>query len=333
MALFGFGKKKEHRDDDPVEGSRHTPMTDEASSSVDDGVPAEAPPEALEPAGVAAPEQGNTVVDGPDPVHDAVAGDVGPFDGGSVDIGQFDFSDFADGVLNLGSLAVPLPRGSEVQVEMGPNGPRMLHIITAYGRITPVAFAAPRSAGQWRESTKEIAEGMRGDGLTVHIEHGPWGREVVGAAGEAAIRIIGVDGPRWMLRMTLAAPSGSADELAQLGRDVTARTFVYRGDGPMPAGQSLPVALPEALAKQVTQAMQERLKKAQETGKMDTRDLRARTATPEEAAQQQAAEAAASDDRSAGAGPGTDTRQPVVDPNPDRGAEASAMHQIRKTER
>ena len=327
MALFGFGKKKEHRDD-PSDGELRDTTVPRGDSAGDGGSPAETPSDAPEPTGAENPEDNGVDSDGPDPLHDAVTGEVGPFDGDSVDIRQFDFSDFADGVLNLGSLGVPLPRGSEVQVEMGPNGPRMLHIITAHGRITPVAFAAPRSAGQWRESTREIAEGMRKDGLTVHIEHGPWGREVVGAAGEAAIRIIGVDGPRWMLRMTLAAPIGSADELAQLGRDVTARTFVYRGDGPMPAGQSLPVALPEALAKQVTQAMQERLKKAQETGKMDTRDLRARTATPAEAAQQQTTEAAASEgqrDHVAG--------QPAADTSPDRGAEASAMQQIRKSGR
>ncbi|MCK7636898.1 DUF3710 domain-containing protein [Corynebacterium pygosceleis] len=312
MALFGFGKKNDGKEVSAPARDEQPEETRGATAGVDG-----AGPEVL-PSGI----------DGPDPVHDAVAGEVGPFDGGSVDIRDFDFSDFADGALNLGSLVVPLPRGSEVQVEMGENGPRMLHIITPHGRITPVAFAAPRSAGQWRESTREITEGMRKDGLSVHVEHGPWGREVVGAAGEAVIRIIGVDGPRWMLRMTLAAPAGSADELAQLGRDVTARTFVHRGDGPLPAGQSLPVALPEPLAKQVTQAMQERLKKARETGTMDTRDLRARAATPAEAAQQRSAE---TDGDTAGAGAGTGS--PAPEQPSGQSPETSAMQQIRKTER
>ncbi|MCX7542739.1 DUF3710 domain-containing protein [Corynebacterium sp. P5848] len=327
MALFGFGKKKGQQDNPSYDESWDTPEPQEVSlSGVDDsGDSAKVESEVG--------TQNSVEIDGPDSLHDAVSGEVGPFDGESVDVREFDFSDFADGVLNLGSLAVPMPRGSEVQVEMGEKGPRMLHIITAYGRITPVAFAAPRSAGQWRESTREIVEGMRKDGLTVHVEHGPWGREVVGAAGEAVIRIIGVDGPRWMLRMTLAAPAGSADELAQLGRDVTARTFVYRGDGPMPAGQSLPVALPEALARQVTQAMQERLKKAQETGKMDTRDLRARTATPEEAAQQQRTAETPADASPESHADGPGNRQTTEDPGSGPRVEASAMQEIRKTDR
>ena len=187
-------------------------------------------------------------------------GDVGPFDGDTVPFEDFDFSDFSRGTLSLGSLKIPLPLHSEVQVEMDGNGPRMLHIVTPYGRITPVAFAAPRSEGQWRQTTKELAEGMRNDGLIVHIEHGPWGREIVGLAPEATIRIIGADGPRWMLRMTIAAPNATADQMTELGRDVVARTFVYRGDEPIFAGQPLPVSLPDKLAKKVQQAMEKRQK-------------------------------------------------------------------------
>ena len=118
----------------------------------------------------------------PDPVHDAIDGDSGPFDGDSVNIDDFDFSDFSTGILNLGSMLIPLPFKSEVQVEMGADGPKMLHILTEHGRCTPVAFAAPARAGQWRETVKEITQGMRNDGLDVVVEYGPWGREVVGSA-------------------------------------------------------------------------------------------------------------------------------------------------------
>lgn len=203
-------------------------------------------------------------IDAPDPIHDAVTGESGPFDADSVDIEEFDFSDFSQGILNLGSMQIPLPFGSEVQVEMGEAGPRILHIVTQYGRITPVAFAAPRNAGQWRESTKKIAEDMRGDGLHVRVEQGPWGREVVGQGHDATVRIIGVDGPRWMLRFTLIAPSELAEKMTELGREVTARTFVRRGDQPMMAGTSLPVALPDVLADQVKKAMIQRAEQAKQ---------------------------------------------------------------------
>lgn len=196
-----------------------------------------------------------------DRIHDGATADFGPFDAAQVDPESYDFSDFADGVLNLGSVIVPLPRPSEVQVEMGPQGPKMLHILTEHGRITPVAFAAPSSAGQWREATKEIAEEMRSQNLQVTIEQGPWGREVVGRTDQentGIIRIIGVDGPRWMLRMTTAAPAASADAMAELAREVVARTFVVRGNNPVLAGNALPVTLPEPLAKQVQEEMARR---------------------------------------------------------------------------
>lgn len=193
----------------------------------------------------------------PDPIHDAVSGESGPFDGDSVDINDFDFSDFGTGILNLGSMMIPLPEGAEVQVEMGPQGPKMLHILTKYGRCTPVAFAAPTTPGQWTESVPEILTGMQGDNLEVEIEQGPWGKEITGSApgGGGFIRIIGVDGPRWMLRMTLAAPVEHADNMAELGREITARTFVMRGTEPMLAGTPLPVALPAPLAEQVQKEM------------------------------------------------------------------------------
>ncbi|WP_051866790.1 DUF3710 domain-containing protein [Corynebacterium atypicum] len=189
---------------------------------------------------------------------DRVSGDTGPFDGDSVDIDAFDFSDFASGILNLGSLKLPLPKQSQVQVEMGHDGPRMLHVVTAHGRITPVAFAAPRSGGQWRQTVTQIVAKMREDKLNPEIVEGPWGREIVAQNPNGQLRIIGIDGPRWMLRFTLAAPTGHEEELAAQARELAARTFVYRGDKPILAGNSLPVAIPKQLADQLQQAMQNR---------------------------------------------------------------------------
>ncbi|MGP6173023.1 DUF3710 domain-containing protein [Corynebacterium sp. A21] len=250
MALWPFGKKK---DKDTGEEITETPV---AVTPAATGEPVSAP----EPA---APETTSPETsDLPDPEHDATNGGTGPFDGDTVEIGDFDFQDFSTGTLNLGSMQIPLPRESQVQVEMSDQGPKMLHIVTTVGRITPVSFAAPRKPGQWREASRDIAEGMRKEGLTVVVEQGPWGREVVGSSANGIIRIIGVDGPRWMLRMTLAAPADKAEELAVLGREVTARTFIYRGDEPILAGSALPVALPTQLAQQVQQAMQQRTQQA-----------------------------------------------------------------------
>lgn len=199
----------------------------------------------------------------------AAATASGPFDGGEHSPEDYDFSDFSNATLDLGSLLLPLPKQSQVQVEMGPRGPKMLHILTEQGRITPVAFAAPASGGQWEKAIEDIRSSMEKDGITVSIEQGPWGPEIVGRATEKGnvIRIIGVDGPRWMLRVTLATHNDKAEAIAQIGRDVIARTFVQRGDAAILAGDSLPVRLPKPLADQVVAEMKRRNelnKKAQE---------------------------------------------------------------------
>lgn len=256
MALWPFGRKNEGSEPQATEATEAT-RNQEGPVSAPEELASLGAGNAGETAGETTPEQ-DLSVDEPDPVHDAVNGEMGPFDAGEVNIGDFDFSDFARGVLDLGSLQVPMPLGSEVQVEMGEGGPRMLHIVTQFGRITPVAFAAPRSAGQWRESTREIAEGMRKDGLSVRVERGPWGREVVGEANDRVIRIVGVDGPRWMLRLTMISPIDSAGEMRDLGREVIARSFVNRGEAPILAGSALPVSLPQSLAAQVQEAMAKR---------------------------------------------------------------------------
>ncbi|MDO5670880.1 MAG: DUF3710 domain-containing protein [Corynebacterium sp.] len=226
MAMWPFGKKQDDAGADGAESTYEDPTPEVPGSA----------------------QAQETTVDG----------DTGPFDGDTVNIEEFDFSDFSLGILDLGSMRIPLPKRSQVQVEMGEQGPKMVHIVTEFGRITPVAFAAPNSAGQWAESAEQITQGMIGDGLDTELDQGPWGPEVIGQGEHGRIRIVGVEGPRWMLRMTATAPLDRADELRDLTREITARTFVYRGDDPILAGSSLPVVLPKQLVAQVQQAMQER---------------------------------------------------------------------------
>ena len=125
----------------------------------------------------------------------------------------FDIDDFddpsaaAEGRLDLGSVLIPMPEAGQVQVELTEQGvPSAVWVVTPNGRFTVAAYAAPKSAGLWREVATELAESLRKDVPTVAIEDGPWGREVVGVAGEGSgvVRFIGVDGYRWMIRCVVA---------------------------------------------------------------------------------------------------------------------------------
>ncbi|SDR97961.1 DUF3710 domain-containing protein [Corynebacterium timonense] len=277
MALWPFGKKAAKQDaakqdaatqDESAEaGNRAEAVVESpaqarheaAERGVDQGLEqaSDTAPENAEPAAAehasTEPEGGPIVIP-----HDAVNGSTGPFDGDSVKIEDFDFSDFSQATLDLASVRIPLPKESQVQVEMGETGPKMVHIVTRFGRATPVAFASPRTGGLWETSSQEIIEGMRAEGMPARFETGPWGREIVGTGANGIIRIIGVEGPRWLYRLTLAAPKGKEDELTALGRDMAARSFIYRGSDPVLAGNSLPVVLPKQLAAQVQHAVQQR---------------------------------------------------------------------------
>lgn len=182
--------------------------------------------------------------------------------------GPFDIDDFddpavaAEGRLDLGSVLIPLPEAGQVQVELTQQGvPSAVWVVTPNGRFTVAAYAAPKSAGLWREVASELAESLRKDSAQVSIKDGRWGREVVGTPpggqGAGVVRFIGIDGYRWMIRCVVNGPEENADALAKQARDALADTVVRRGDTPLPVRTPLPVELPEAMANQLRAAAEQ----------------------------------------------------------------------------
>jgi uncharacterized protein DUF3710 len=174
------------------------------------------------------------------------------------EFGPYDEADEpADGLsrLDLGSLRVPVPDGAQLQVEMDPAGPvRAVHVITQHGQFTVNGYAAPRSGGLWEEVCGELAQQLRGDGASVHSEAGDWGQELAVTLGQVALRFIGVDGPRWMLRGVVAGPPERARASADALRELLQGTVVVRGSQPMPVRTPLPIDLPDAIAEHIAQA-------------------------------------------------------------------------------
>ena len=174
--------------------------------------------------------------------------------------GPFDIEDFDDPAaaetarLDLGSVLLPMPAAGQLQVELTESGvPSAVWIVTANGRYTVAAYAAPKTGGLWREVAGELADSLRKDGARVTIQDGPWGREVVGVA-TGAVRFIGVDGYRWMIRCVVNGTLESVDVLTEEAREALADTVVRRGDTPLPVRTPLPVQLPEPMAAQLREA-------------------------------------------------------------------------------
>jgi hypothetical protein len=191
--------------------------------------------------------------------HDDDLGYSGHVEGSLVsEFGPYDEEDEPDdglSRLDLGSLRVPVPDGAQLQVEMDPAGPvRAVHVITLHGQFTLNAYAAPKSGGLWEEVCGELAAQLRGDGATVRSLAGDWGQELSVSLGQVALRFIGVDGPRWMLRGVVAGAPDRARASADALRELLQGTVVVRGSQPMPVRTPLPIDLPEAIAEHIAQA-------------------------------------------------------------------------------
>lgn len=157
--------------------------------------------------------------------------------------------------LDLGSVRIPVPDGAQLQVEMDPEGPlRAVHLVTQIGQFTISAFAAPRSGELWPEVSRELGEQLQQDGAAIRYDPGEWGEELVGSADQVALRFLGVDGPRWMLRGVVAGPPEHAEHAGTLLRDLVRYTVVVRGEQPLPVRSPLPVELPEELVAHIEQA-------------------------------------------------------------------------------
>lgn len=174
--------------------------------------------------------------------------------------GPFDIEDFDDPAdaevarLDLGSVLIPMPAAGQVQVELTETGvPSAVWVVTPNGRFTIAAYAAPKTAGLWREVAGELADSLRKDSATVSIKDGRWGREVVGTAS-GVVRFIGVDGYRWMIRCVVNGPHETIDALTDEAREALADTVVRRGDTPLPVRTPLPVQLPEPMLQQLREA-------------------------------------------------------------------------------
>jgi Protein of unknown function (DUF3710) len=216
--------------------------------------------------------KGKSSDDPQDPTGPAATDDDDELDG------PFDIDDFDDpsvaalARLDLGSVLIPMPEAGQVQVELTETGvPSAVWVVTPNGRFTIAGYAAPKTAGLWREVASELADSLRKDVAKVTIEDGPWGREVVGFAadqgqGAGVVRFIGVDGYRWMIRCVVNGPQENVAALADEARKALADTVVRRGETPLPVRTPLPVQLPEPMAAQLRAAAEQAAEQAQQAG-------------------------------------------------------------------
>ena len=181
----------------------------------------------------------------------------GPFDKSVVPDVEAFYKDLGYGYLNLGTIVLGIPPNAQLNAALSQDGTPEFHVVSEAARVIPRAFSAPRSGGQWRTFMSSIREQLDNQGATTFHEDGPWGRELVAEQSNAMLRLIGVEGPRWMLEVRVVSTKDKAEEAMEQAHEIVGRFIVNRGTDPMPAGELLPMDIPEEITASLNQARQQ----------------------------------------------------------------------------
>jgi hypothetical protein len=160
--------------------------------------------------------------------------------------------------VDLGGLAIPIPEGIELRVEVSENVVVAAALVEGASQLVVNAFAAPKSAGLWDDVRREIAESLRSTQGSAEDGSGAFGTELRAripdeAGGMQAARFVGVDGPRWFLRGLFTGAAATDTLQARRLEDVFRGIVVVRGTDAMAPRDPLPLHLPREAVEQAVE--------------------------------------------------------------------------------
>ncbi len=210
--------------------------------------------------------------------------------------GPYDVSEWPDldGRLDLGALRLPVAAGMQMRLDIEQGTGRVVGVTLGFGasQAQLQVFAAPRSLGLWDELRPEITRGLVDAGGAAEVVTGMLGKEIrarmPGRAQDGRVafqpaRFLGIDGPRWFLRVVVNGPAASDDEQLQKIIDFLRGVVVQRGEEPRPPREVLELTAPagvvEAAAKQAQARREAARQAAAQAGARPTQVLRTGDAT------------------------------------------------------
>ena len=161
---------------------------------------------------------------------------------------------------DFGSIRIPNRADLGVRLEVEETTGAIIRIVAeiAQSKIKFQAFAAPRNDGLWSQIRSSLAESITQQGGRATEQVGAFGEELVAMLSATAnkalsqtdqnIKFIGVDGPRWFLRMDVTGVALSDPLAAAIVEDVIRGVVVNRGDSPMPPRELLQIIIPPGSA-------------------------------------------------------------------------------------
>ena len=180
---------------------------------------------------------------------------TGPRADGPWDVSELDIPEDDDTRLDLGSLLLTPHDGLDVQLQVDEASGQVAAVILAgeQGAVELRAFAAPRNGDIWDDVRRQVSGEVARLGGTATESEGVWGTELRiamtvalpdGQHAQQVSRVLGIAGPRWLLRATLfgrpAVEYDAEGDVEKALRDVV----VVRGGTPIPPGDPLPITIP-----------------------------------------------------------------------------------------
>lgn len=167
---------------------------------------------------------------------------------GPWDISEDNGPDY-DEYLSLGSFYIPFVQGIQLRLKASKADNTLLGATVTIGRssLELEAFAAPKTMGLW----DDVRDDLVAANPAATVEPGIFGAEVrlpiqLPNGKKHITRIVGVDGPRWMLRGIFSGPA--ADDPDSPEAKVLDRFFSYivvdRGEEPLAPRDLIPMAQP-----------------------------------------------------------------------------------------
>lgn len=251
MGLFGFGKKKRQSEEALEASAEENEEAVDAAENVD---------EAQE--GVALPK--------PSAEYEGRGDKHGPWDVEDENVPDY------DEYLDMGSYYLPFLKGIELRVKANRATQQVLGTTITYGSssVEIEAFAAPKTLGLWDDVRADLIEANK-DAKEVE---GVFGTELalpvtVKGGRKVLTRIVGVDGPRWMLRGIFsgkAAIDPDSPETEALNK-FFAGIVVERGEEPLAPRDLIPMHPPVAPAER--KAAKAAAEAGEENGKEHFKDI------------------------------------------------------------
>lgn len=253
MGLFGFGKKKSKQEAEPADSVDEDKAAAEAANAA------------------AKAESAETVLAEPSDEYVGRGDERGPWDVNDEDVPDY------DDYLDLGAYYLPFLQGIELRIKASRATQQVLGSTITYGAssLEIEAFAAPKTMGLWDDVRADLLEANK----SASEVEGVFGTELklpVSVKGGKTVntRIVGVDGPRWMLRGIFsgkAAVDPDSPETEALNK-FFADIVVERGEEPLAPRDLIPMHPPVAPAeRRAAKAAAEA--EAQEGGKEHFKDI------------------------------------------------------------